>query len=173
MNFSPNKTPVEVTKEGAFGGTYFRDIYSGINEKWYKNSWKEFVHLKNIDAKFYASDYYDVNVNKYGVKYGTSLRFWENKGWINEIDPYGWFQWYFRYWSGRRSKDDERKINRWKKIAGTFRGKLVKMIKDAGSKLDDYSISPKIRPILLHWGYELTEKIFLHQLKNLRIKLSY
>ena len=45
--------------------------------------------FKNIDAKFYASDYYDVNVNKYGVKCGTSLRFWENKGWINKIDPYG------------------------------------------------------------------------------------
>ena len=91
MNFSPNKTQIEIIKEGAFGGTYFRDIYSGINEKWYKNSWKEFVHLKNIDAKFYASDYYDVNVNKYGVKCGTSLRFRENKGWINKIDPYGWF----------------------------------------------------------------------------------
>ena len=40
----------------------------------------------------------------------------ENKGWINKIDPYGWFQWYFRYWSGRRSKDDERQINRWEKV---------------------------------------------------------
>ena len=54
----------------------------------------------------------DVNVNKYGVKYGTSLRFSENKGWINKIDPYGWFQWYFRYWLGRKLKDDERQINR-------------------------------------------------------------
>ena len=70
MNFSPNKTPIEIIKEGAFGGTYFRDIYSGINEKWYKNSQKEFDQLKNIDAK-YASDYYDLNVNKYGVKCGT------------------------------------------------------------------------------------------------------
>ena len=68
MNFSPNKTPIETIKEGTFGGTYFRDIYSGSNEKWYKNSWKEFFHLKNIDAKSYASDYYDVNVNKDGVK---------------------------------------------------------------------------------------------------------
>ena len=73
MNFSPNKTPIEIIKEGAFGGTYFRDVYSNINKKRYKNSWKEFIHLKNIDAKFHASDCYDVNVNKYGVKRGTSL----------------------------------------------------------------------------------------------------
>ena len=75
MIFSPNKRQIDIIKEGAFGGTYFKDSYSGINEKWYKNSWKEFVHLKNI----YASDYYDVNVNKYGVKCGTSLRFWKLK----------------------------------------------------------------------------------------------
>ena len=64
MGFSPNKTPVEVTREGAFGDAYFRNIYSGITEKWYKNSWKEFVQLENINAKFYASDYYDVNLSK-------------------------------------------------------------------------------------------------------------
>ena len=132
MNFSPNKTPVEIIKEDAVSGTYFRDIYSNINEKWYKNSWKEFIHLKNIDAKFYASDYYDVNVNKYGVKYGTSLRFWENKGWVNIV-----------------------------KIVSRFRGELVKMIRNANSKFDDYSILPEIRQILLHCGYELTEKDFL------------
>ena len=80
MNFSRNETPIEIIKEGASGGTYFRDIYSGINERWYKNSWKEFGHLKNIDSKFYVSDYYDVNVYKYGVKCETSLRFLENKG---------------------------------------------------------------------------------------------
>ena len=48
MKFSTNKTPVEVIKEVAFGGTCFRDTYSGINGKWYKNSWKEFDDLKNI-----------------------------------------------------------------------------------------------------------------------------
>ena len=90
MNIGANKTPVEVIKEGAFGGTYFRDIYSGINGKWYRKSWKEFDQLKNIDQKYYSSDYY-VSVNEYGVKCRTSLRFWENNGWINEIDPYGWF----------------------------------------------------------------------------------
>ena len=116
MNFTPNKTPIETIKEGVFAGTYFRDIYSGINKSWYKNSWKECVHLKNIYAKFYASSYYDVNVNKYGVKCGTSLRFWENNGWINKINLYGWFQLCFRYWLGRRSKDDKRQTNRWKKL---------------------------------------------------------
>ena len=102
-----------------------------------------------------------MNANKYGVKYGPSLSFPENKGWINNIDLYGWFQWYFRYWLGRRLKNDERQINRWKKIVSRFRGKLVKMIRDAGSKFDDYSILFKIKQILLHWGYELTEKDFL------------
>ena len=154
MNFSPNKTPNEVIKEGTFGGTYFRNIYSGINEKRYKNSCKEFVHLKIIDAKFYASDYYDVSVSKYGEKCGISLRFCKNKVWITKIDLYGWFQWYFRYRLGRRSEDDKRQINRWKKIVSRFRGKLVKMIRDAGSKFDDYSILPKSRQILLHWSYD-------------------
>ena len=79
MDFDANKTPIEEIKEGAFGSTYFKDIYSSVNEKWYKKSWKELDQLKNIDQKFYFSDYYDVSVNKYGVKCGTSLRFWENK----------------------------------------------------------------------------------------------
>ena len=109
MDFGANKTPIEVIKEGAFRGTYFTEIYSGVTGKWYKKSWKEFDQLKDIDQKYYCSDYYDVSVNKYGVKCGTSLRFWENKGWI---DPYGWFQWYFRYWFGRRAQDDKRQINR-------------------------------------------------------------
>ena len=78
-----------------------------------------------------------MSVNKYGVKCGTSLRFLKNKGWINEIIPYGWLQWYFRYWLDRRSEDYERQINRWKKIVSRFRGKLVKKVKDAGSKYDD------------------------------------
>ena len=136
MHFGANKTPVEVIREGAFGETYFRDIYSGINGKWYRKSLKEFDQLKDIDQK----------------------------NWINEIDPYGWFQWYFRYWLGRRSKDDKRQINRWKKNVSRFRGKLAKMIKNSDSKYDYYSVSPKIRQILLHWGYELKKKILSCQI---------
>ena len=67
----------------------------------------------------------------------------------------------FRYWLGTKAEDYERQINRWKKIVNRFRGKLVKMIEDADSKFDDYSIWLKIRQILLHWEYELTEKDFL------------
>ena len=97
MKFNPNKIFIKVIKEGAFGDTYFRDIYSSVTKKWYKNSFKEFDQLKIIDQKFYSLDYYDFSLNKCGVKCGASLRFCENKGWINEIDPYGWFDWYFRY----------------------------------------------------------------------------
>ena len=70
MDFGTNKTPDEIIKEGAFGRTYFRDIYSG----------EEHDDLKNIDQNYYCSNYYHVNVNKYKVKCETSLRFWENKG---------------------------------------------------------------------------------------------
>ena len=88
---------------------------------------------------------------------------------MNEQDPYGWFQWYGRYYFGRRSSDasetsrankvseDERQIKRWLGIVNRFKGILVKMIKGKGTKFDDFSVSPKIRQILLHWGYELVE----------------
>ena len=105
-----------------------------------KKSQKEFDEQENIDQKYYCSNYYDVRVNKYGVKCETSLTFRENKGCISSIDPYGWFSWYFRYQLGRRSLDDKK-----------LKGKLVNMIKDVNGKFDDYSISPKIRQILLHW----------------------
>ena len=90
------KTPAEIIKEGAFGRTYFKDTYSGVSGKWSRKSWKEFDELKNIDQKYYCSNYFDVSINKYSVKCGTTLRFWKNNGWINPIDLYGWFQWYFR-----------------------------------------------------------------------------
>ena len=102
MDFNPNISPVEVIKKGLFGGNYFRDIYSGVTDNFYKDSWKEFKDLEGIDKKYYSSDFYDASSNKYGVKCGTSLRFWESKGWINKQDLYGWFQSYFRYWLGRR-----------------------------------------------------------------------
>ena len=64
MKCNPNKTPAEIIKESAFRGTYLRDIYSGVNGKWYRNSWKQFNELKNIDQIYYFSNYYDVKLNK-------------------------------------------------------------------------------------------------------------
>ena len=64
MDFGPSISHVEVIEKGAFGGTYFRNIYSGVNDKFYKNSWKEFKELENIDKKYYSSDFYDASVNK-------------------------------------------------------------------------------------------------------------
>ena len=119
--------------------------------------------MKDIDQKFYCSDYYDISVNKYGVKCRTSLRFWENNGWIDKIDPYGWFRLYFRYWLGIISDDDERQFNRRKGIVSGFRGKLVKMIK-ANMIIIQFRL--KLNTFLLHWGYELTEKYFFIDLSN-------
>ena len=112
ITFGANNTPVEVIREVSFGSTYFRDIYSGVTGNWYKKSWKEFDQLKDTDQKFYYSDYYDVSVNKYGAKCGTSL-FWECLWLVSVV-----------FWIlVRRSKDDERKIRRWRKIVSRFKGK--------------------------------------------------
>ena len=87
-----------------FRRTYFRDILCGVNDTWYKKSWKEFVELKNIDQYYYCSNYCDVSVNKYCVKCRTSLRLRGNKGCINPIDPRVWFQRYFKYWLNKESR---------------------------------------------------------------------
>ena len=119
---------------------------SNVNNKWYKNSWREFEELKHIDKKYYCSNFYDVDLNYYKVEVGTSLRFWESKGWINEIDPYGWFQWFLDI-----GGEEEMKmiLINGKKFVSRFVCILNKLI----SKRKD---SKKIRQILLHLCYELT-----------------
>ena len=67
MDFGANKTPAEVIKDGEFGATYFRDIYSVIKEKWYKKSKKEFDQLKDMVQNYYSSNHYGASVNKCGV----------------------------------------------------------------------------------------------------------
>merc|ERR1711865_447177 len=100
-------------------------------------------------------------VNMYGVKCGGSLDMWESSGWMSTIDPYGWFQWYCRFYLGRRSTDDERQIARGLGCCGPkgrFRNQLIGKIARSGATLNDHGISPVIRQSLLHWGYVLTQR---------------
>jgi len=161
-DFKPNISPKKVFQMGAFGGTYFRPIYSSVTGKNYKsgNVIREFKDwFKNIDIeKKITSSKYDKNINKYKVKCGSSLEDWESKDWIKKQDPYGWFQWYCRFYKGRRSSDDKRQIKRWLALAGPngrFRKRLLNMIQNKGANYDDTLISPVIRQTLLHWGYQI------------------
>lgn len=172
-DFRPNRTPKEVLHAGSFGGTYFRPIYSSVTKKNYGPEVYEELPgdwLKGLNKKTQvASPNYDVDVNKFKVKCGGSLEMWETSGWIVEQDPYGWFQWYCRFFQGRRSDDDERQIGRWKRCAGVkgrWRNNLVTKVFNSGKKkFDDPSVSPVVRQTLLHWGYELTEKDYDAQAK--------
>ena len=88
---------------------------------------------------------------------------WETSGWIKEIDPYGWFMWYCRFYLGRRCHDDQRQIGRWKNCAGPkgrWKNNLIGKIARAGVGYDNHAISPVVRQTLQHWGYRLTQKDF-------------
>eukprot|EP00439_Symbiodinium_sp_Y106_P071401 s1715_g12.t2 len=151
--FRPTLTPAEVLQAGAFGGTYFRDIDSAdLPSSWFKG-----LDIKTQVACPWKD--YDASVNKYGAKCGNTLEDWENAGWIVAQDPYGWFQWYCRFFLGRRTDDDERQIKRWSKVCGPtgrWKGNLVAKCLKAGRPYNDAKVAPAVRQSLLHWGYELT-----------------
>jgi hypothetical protein len=158
-DFTPNLTPKEIFQKGSFGGTYWRPIYSDVTGKNYKNVHKKYPSswFKNciVDLPY---EEYDSSLNKYNVKVGTTLEFWEDSGWITKYHPYGWIHWYCDFYLGKRCKDDERQISRWKNIAGPngrFRKMLINMIKSKKKRYNDFTISPKIRQTLLHWAYEV------------------
>ena len=166
-DFKPNRTPEEVLRAGSFGGTYFRPIISAVTNVSYNAAGvlkdtlpKEWIHGLSMDLL--TSKTYRPQVNKYKVKCGGSLGMWESSGWIVDSDPYGWFQWYCRFYQGRRSSDDARQISRWMKSAGPkgrFRSQLCNKILAAHTTYDDASISPVIRQTLLHWGLEITPSV--------------
>lgn len=102
-NFYPSYTPKEMLHMGIFEGKYTYDFKSELPSDW-RNS------PKVLDKE----DKPDPSLNYYEIKSRLPLSEWEQKGWINKQDPLGWFQWYCRYYLGRRSKDDARQIKRWK-----------------------------------------------------------
>ena len=166
--FRPNRSPEEVMRAGAFGGTYFRTISSSVTKQTYKDQWKELPETwtKGLNAPRVLSrpwDKYDVAVNKYGAKCGQTLEDWQSNGWMSHHDPFGWFQWYCRFFMGRRCDDDERQIGRWLKCCGPtgrWKSNLCGKVVIAQASYDDASVSPVVRQTLLHWAYELTEEDF-------------
>lgn len=164
-DFRPNLSPREIFKLGSFGGSYWRPIYSGVTKKNYKNKHKSFPSSwwKGIPKENLVSEECDIKKNKYKVRVGTSLKFWEKKKWITKDDPYGWVQWYCNFYKGRRSSDDERQIKRWMGVCGEkgrFKKWLISQIKKKRTTWDDENISPKIRQTLQHWGYKLNKYDF-------------
>ena len=167
-DFHPNRTPEEILRAGAFGGTYFRPITSAVTNIKYN---ADAVLKDSVDPKWIegldkkttlTSSTYRNSVNKFGVKCGGSLGMWESSGWISDADPYGWFQWYCRFYQGRRCSDDARQISRWARSAGTkgrFRSQLCNKILAADTHAGDTKISPVIRQTMLHWGLEITEDV--------------
>jgi hypothetical protein len=161
-SFKPNLTPRRMFVLGSFGGTYWRDIQSGVVgkrlsgvHKRYPKSWWASIPNEHLTKDF---DKYDKSMNRYGVKVGTTLKFWESKKWITKSHPYGWVQWYCDWCVGKRCPDDVRQIRRWAGVAGPrgrFRTRLINMIHQRKTHVDDATVSPAIRQTLQHWAYKL------------------
>mmetsp|Transcript_27306 Transcript_27306/g.61042 ORF Transcript_27306/g.61042 Transcript_27306/m.61042 type:complete len:375 (-) Transcript_27306:229-1353(-) len=179
-SFHPNRSPEEVLRAGAFGGTYFRTIKSGVVKRTLSGAWKELPPewTKGLGQRQLSLPWnkYDTSANKFGVKSGTTLEDWESSGWITSYDPYGWFQWYCRFFQGRRCEDDGRQIGRWLKCCGPtgrWKGNLCGKVLVSSSTFDDPQVSPVVRQTLLHWGYELTEEDFLQAANKIGKKGAY
>jgi hypothetical protein len=133
--FSPERTPKQMLELGVFGGKYMTDCQSEFPKSWFKN------------AKL-SPNKKDVSLNFFKVDASQPLKVWKSKGWIHKDDPRGWFQWYCRYYLGRRHTDDERQISRWKAI---IRHKT--QVKKNCRK-GDLKCRPRQRQALLHWAYD-------------------
>lgn len=134
-DFKPEVTPKQMLELGVFGGKYMTDCVDEFPKDWFKN------------AKL-SSEGKDPKINYFGVDASQPLKVWQKKGWINPQDPRGWFQWYCRYYMGRRTRDDERQIERWKAM-----GRHIAQIKKNCKPLD-LNCRRRQRQALLHWAYD-------------------
>jgi len=134
--FKPDLTPKEMLALGVFDGVYMRDCTDEFPESW-------FTHAK------FADNERDPKLNFFGVHASQPLSEWKRKGWIHPDDPRGWFQWYCRYYMGRRlPEEDARQIGRWK----AFRRHIGQLV--ANCERGDMHCRPKQRQALLHWAYD-------------------
>ena len=138
--FKPELTPKEMLELGVFGGKYMTDCKNEFPSDWFKN------------AKL-CHEFHDPKLNFFGVNASQPLSVWRQKGWIYEDDPRGWFQWYCRYYVGRRNEDEDNKqIKRWL----AMKRHLSQLTKNCLS--EDWSCRRKQRQALLHWAYD-TRKV--------------
>ena len=136
IDFKPEITPKEMLELGVFGGKYMTDCSNEFPDEWFEN------------AKL-AQDLKDVNLNFYKVDASLRLSHWVDRGWIYKDDPRGWFQWYCRYYMGRRILDEDlRQIKRWRSIT-RHAGAIKK-----NCKVGDWNCRKKQRQVLLHWAYD-------------------
>ena len=133
--FEPELTPREMLALGVFGGRYMTDCRKEFPATWFRG------------AKL-ASGARDAKLNFFGVNASQPLAEWRRRGWIHPDDPRGWFQWYCRYYMGRRSMDDERQIRRWRQI----RRHVAQVV--AGCRKRDLGCRRRQRQALLHWAYD-------------------
>ena len=133
--FCPDLTPKDMLELGVFGGRYMTDCRDEFPADWFENA-----RLSPKKANH--------NLNFFGVDASQPLKEWQRKGWIHEDDPRGWFQWYCRYYMGRRVEDDARQIKRWKAI----RRHIAQLTKNCVRR--DYTCRPRQRQALLHWAYD-------------------
>ena len=134
-DFKPELTPKEMLALGIFGGKYMTDCKEEFPRDWFKQ-----VKL--------CSEKHDAKLNFFGVNASQSLSAWRERGWIHPDDPRGWFQWYCRYFIGRRHQDDQRQIRRWKAIK-----RHIAQIKNNCSA-GDWNCRRKQRQAILHWAYD-------------------
>lgn len=134
-DFKPELTPKQMLRMGIFGGKYMTDCANEFPKDWFK------------EAKL-CSEKHDPVLNYFKVNASQPIGVWKKKGWVNNQDPRGWFQWYCRYYMGRRTLDDERQIKRWKAIK-----RHIAQVRQ-NCKKGDIACRPVQRQAILHWAYD-------------------
>lgn len=134
--FTPELTPKQMLQLGVFGGKYLTDCRREFPESWFRT------------AKLSPGGK-DPQLNYFGVDASQPLSVWRRKGWIHPQDPRGWFQWYCRYYLGRRMpQEDARQIKRWK----AFRRHAAQVRQNC--ETGDFFCRPRQRQALLQWAYD-------------------